>query len=103
MIRLVRKTPAKAKPKRRPASRAWAVEEAKSRFGELIRRACASGPQRITIHGKEAAVLLSAEDFATLTVHTKYPTLCSLLENSPLSEFDFEFEPIRVAVHPVDL
>jgi prevent-host-death family protein len=44
----------------------WQVHTAKARFSELLQRAESEGPQVITRHGKEAAVLLSAEDYHKL-------------------------------------
>ncbi len=41
----------------------WAVAEAKSRFSEMIDRALADGPQIITRKGKEAVVVVSAEEW----------------------------------------
>jgi antitoxin Phd len=44
----------------------WPVQDAKTRLSELIERAQAEGPQTITRHGTERAVLLSIEDYKTL-------------------------------------
>ena len=44
----------------------WQVQEAKSRFSALLERAQHEGPQTITRHGAERAVLLSAEDYRAL-------------------------------------
>ena len=44
----------------------WELEEARSRLGELARRAIAHHPQRVTL-GDRAVVIVSAEDYATLT------------------------------------
>jgi prevent-host-death family protein len=41
----------------------WAVAEAKARFSEMIDRALADGPQIITRKGKEAVVVVSAEEW----------------------------------------
>jgi prevent-host-death family protein len=47
----------------------WQVQDAKSRFSELIERARADGPQIITRHGAERAVVLSIEDYRALAAH----------------------------------
>ena len=39
----------------------WQVQDAKTRLSEVIERARAEGPQTITRHGKERAVVLSIE------------------------------------------
>ncbi len=41
----------------------WQVHEAKSRFSELIERAQSEGPQVITRHGQDRAVVLSSEAY----------------------------------------
>jgi len=45
----------------------WQVQEAKQKFSELVRRATEDGPQVITRHGEEVAVLLAASDYRALT------------------------------------
>lgn len=47
----------------------WQVQEAKSRFSEVIETAEKKGPQIITKHGAERAVVLSIADFRSLTAH----------------------------------
>ncbi len=41
----------------------WQVQEAKQRFSEVLREATAGGPQMITKHGEEIAVVLSIDDY----------------------------------------
>lgn len=45
----------------------WQVQEAKQRFSELLRRAREEGPQVVTRHGEEVAVVVSAETYLKLT------------------------------------
>jgi prevent-host-death family protein len=47
----------------------WQVQDAKSRFSEVIERARTEGPQTITRHGTERAVVLSIEDYRALAAH----------------------------------
>jgi len=42
---------------------AWTVAEAKARFSEVLDRAEKQGPQTVTRHGREAAVVVSAEEW----------------------------------------
>jgi prevent-host-death family protein len=44
----------------------WKLEDAKARFSEVVRRAESDGPQLVTVRGREAAVVLSAQQFAAL-------------------------------------
>jgi prevent-host-death family protein len=41
----------------------WQVQEAKQRFSELIRAAQADGPQIVTRHGEEIAVVIDIADY----------------------------------------
>ena len=45
----------------------WQVQEAKTRLSELIEEANTEGPQIITRHGSEHAVVLSITDYRELT------------------------------------
>jgi antitoxin Phd len=47
----------------------WQVQEAKTRFSEVIERARTEGPQTITRHGAARAVVLSVEDYRALAAH----------------------------------
>jgi prevent-host-death family protein len=59
----------------------WQVQEAKSRLSELIEEANSKGPQIITRHGTERAVILSAADYRALTAHK--PDLKTYLLGGP--------------------
>jgi prevent-host-death family protein len=41
----------------------WQVQEAKQRFSELLRSAHAEGPQIVTRHGQEIAVVIDIADY----------------------------------------
>jgi len=67
----------RSKPKRRSAPSAagrtpqprtgcWGLVDAKTHFGEVVRKASDEGPQHITVHGGEAVVVIAAEDFRRL-------------------------------------
>ena len=59
-------------------SRKWPVQDAKSRFSELLDTAIAEGPQIVTKRGVETAVLLPIEQWRRLQRMTK-PDLKELL------------------------
>lgn len=44
----------------------WQLQEAKNRLSELVKAAEKKGPQVITVHGKERAVVVSAEEYRRL-------------------------------------
>ena len=44
----------------------WQVQDAKQRFSELLRVAHAEGPQFVTRHGREVAVVIDITDYRHL-------------------------------------
>jgi antitoxin Phd len=48
----------------------WQVQEAKQRFSELIRAAHADGPQIVSRHGEEVAVVIDIADYHRLQGRT---------------------------------
>ena len=44
----------------------WSLADAKAKLSEVVERAKTQGPQHLTKNGKDAAVLLSAEDYRRL-------------------------------------
>ena len=69
----------------------WQAQRAKSHFSELLDKAVSEGPQTITRHGAETAVLVSAEDYRRLTGNT--PNIIDVLLGGPKfpdGTFDFE-------------
>jgi prevent-host-death family protein len=68
---------------------AWQVHEAKQRFSELVRRAQDEGPQVVTRHGEEVAVVVSAPEYRRLTGN-KPDFKTFLLSGPDLSVLDLE-------------
>ena len=61
----------------------WQLQEAKARFSELMRGVATTGPQTITVRGRRAAVILSADDYDRLK--RSKPSLGEFLRTSPLA------------------
>ena len=61
----------------------WKLEDAKNRFSEVVRLALAHEPQRVTRNGREAVVVLSAEDYEQLVAPQD---LIEFMQSSPLAE-----------------
>ena len=59
----------------------WQVQNAKTHLSEMIEQARSGGPQTITRHGVERAVLLSIEDYRALVAHK--PDLKAYLLSGP--------------------
>lgn len=72
-------------PRAQPIQKEWQLQEAKARFSELFRCAREIGPQRVTRHGREAVVVLPAEEFARLTgADARKGSLAEFFAASPL-------------------
>ena len=79
----------------------WQVQEAKARFSELMRDAAKDGPQTITIRGRRAAVVLSADDYDRLK--RPKPSLVEFLRASPLAGVELDIERDRSPPRDVTL
>ena len=80
----------------------WKLGEAKARLGEIVRLAMAGQPQRITIHGKDAAVIVATDTLEALWARENSASLYELLSQSPLSRMKFEAEGIRSPIREVE-
>jgi prevent-host-death family protein len=78
----------------------WQLQQAKTRLSEVIEEAHAKGPQIITRHGAERAVVLSMEDYRALTACK--PNLKEYLLGGPKVE-SFEIEYDRDTGREVEL
>ena len=78
----------------------WQVQDAKARLTEVIERARTEGPQTITRHGKERAMVLSIEDYRLLAGHK--PDFKAYLLGGPKVD-DFSIERERDTGRDVEL
>jgi prevent-host-death family protein len=64
----------------------WQLQEAKNHFSEVVERAIKDGPQTVTKHGKDAVVIVSAEQFqrGTTAGGKQTQSLAEFLLRSPL-------------------
>lgn len=67
---------------------AWKLEDAKARFSEVVRLAREQGPQRVTVRGQDAVVVLSVAEYAHLAPAAAKPTLFALFSDSPFASLD---------------
>ena len=68
----------------------WKLEDAKARFSEVVRLAEQGVPQRVSVRGREAVVILSAQAYARLAPAAR-GSLGALFGEGPftrLHEFD---------------
>jgi antitoxin Phd len=78
----------------------WQVQEAKTRLSEVIERARTEGPQTITRHGAERAIVLSIEDYRALVAHK--PDFKAHLLGGPKVD-DFSIDRDRDTGRSIDL
>lgn len=66
----------------------WNLQDAQTKFNQLVEYALLNEPQFVTKHGNSTVVVLSYEQYEKIT-QTK-PDLVSFFKNSPLREVDLE-------------
>jgi len=62
----------------------WQLQDAKSRFSEVVELTLREGPQLVTRRGEEAVVILAAAEYRRLSGQT--PLLMDRLLNAPRGE-----------------
>jgi antitoxin Phd len=74
----------------------WKLQDAKARFSEVVRKARAGVPQKVTVHGKDAVVILDPERFDFQPKPPRIKTMAEFIERSKkyrgLAE-GIDFEP----------
>lgn len=73
----------------------WKLEDAKARFSELVRIANSSGPQRVTVRGKDRAVVMSVKDYECLKNAGKRQPLVQFMEGLGLDGLVIERDKDR--------
>ena len=74
---------------------AWKLEDAKARFSELVRRARTEGPQRVTVRGKDAVVVIGAEELDRLLPRKARVPFVEFMESLYVEGLDLNREPDR--------
>jgi len=81
----------------------WRLQDAKARFSEVVKRAPEHGPQRVTLHGKDAVVIISAESYDRAWERHTGRRLVEALGLSPLAAIVLERPFISGPVRDVDV
>jgi prevent-host-death family protein len=69
----------------------WRLVDARARFSEVVREAQQRGPQRVTLHGKDAVVIVGADEFDRRLQHpVTGRDIVAALAASPLAEVEFD-------------
>lgn len=66
----------------------WQLQDAKSKFSQLVDNAMHNNPQFVTKHGNNAVVILSFEDYKKLVKPKE--DLVTFLRNSPLADAELD-------------
>jgi len=79
---------------KRAANRAttarWKLEDAKARFSEVVRHAREDGPQRVTVRGQDAVVVMSVEEFERLVPEKPRVPFVQFMESLHLGGLELE-------------
>jgi antitoxin Phd len=79
----------------------WQLQEAKSKFSEVVDRALSDGAQVVTRHGKKAVVVLPFEEYERLTRGSG--SLVQFLLDSPLAGSDLKIERDKSQPRSIDI
>ncbi len=79
----------------------WTVADAKSKLSEVINRAISDGPQTITRNGRQAVVVVSAEEWERKT--KRRGNLAEFFAESPLRGSGLVIERIKDGVRELEL
>jgi prevent-host-death family protein len=77
------------------------LQDAKARFSELVRRVRSDGPQRVTVHGRDEVVVISAEEFRRLKGDLNGKALIAAMQASPHRDIDIEPKRAVMSVRKV--
>lgn len=70
----------------------WKLQDAKARFSEVVRRARAGEPQRVTLHGKEAVAVVDTSRFDIVPKAVEPRTMREFIEESARYRLDVDFD-----------
>jgi antitoxin Phd len=78
----------------------WQLQEAKQQFSRLVDRARSEGPQVVTRHGKEVAVVIAVEDYRRLNGDTK--SFWEFLTGPPYVDVDLPIDRSKELPREID-
>ena len=81
----------------------WRLQDAKARLSEVVRQAQQRGPQRVTLHGRDAVVIVQADEFDRMRRRISGRDIVVALATSPLAGVNFERITIKSPVRDVGL
>jgi prevent-host-death family protein len=68
----------------------WLLQDAKARFSELVRRVRSEGAQHVSVHGQDAVVIISTEEYRRLKGERTGEALIAAMQASPYRDINIE-------------
>jgi prevent-host-death family protein len=81
----------------------WALQDAKARFSEVVRKAKTEGPQKITVHGREEVVVVSVEEYRRVKGEPTGEVLVKVMQDPRVRGLRIERVSFRARVRDVKL
>ena len=100
---MTRKAPERTTAPAQPQRGRWRLQDAKARFSELVRLAHSDGPQHVTLHGRDAVVVIDSDEFHRLKGRRTGQMLIDALQASPHRKVDIEPRRAPMPVRAVKL
>src|SRR5258705_1519226 len=79
----------------------WRLQDARARLSEVVRQAQQRGPQRVTLHGRDAVVVVRADEFDRIQRPVSGHDIVAALAASPLAEVTIERLTVKSPVRDV--
>lgn len=79
----------------------WALQDAKARFSEVVRKAQVDGPQSISVHGEPAVVIISQKKYEELIAPAI--SIVDFFRQSPLVGLDIDLSRDKSSARDIRL
>ena len=80
----------------------WQLQDAKNKLSQVLQQAKSSGPQVITVRGRETAVVLSTEDYQHL-LQQNNGNIVDFFQQSPWADIDIDVSRVKDFGRDVEL
>lgn len=81
----------------------WLLQDAKARLSELVRKVHSEGPQHVTVHGRDAVVVIAADEFRRLKGSATGRALIEAMQASPYRKIELQPRRTPMPVRNVPL
>ncbi len=103
LVSMTRKSAEPTAPAPQRSRASWRLQDAKARFSELVRLAHSDGPQHVSLHGRDAVVVVDAKEFQRLQGARSGQLLIDALQASPSATLALEPPRTPMPVRAVKL